>query len=223
MGRRSLAVLGLFLTIIAVGKAEAQLGEPPVRAQSYCIMDADTGKILSSQNPQMMLPPASTLKVGTALVAINTLKLSDAVPVSCHAAEAPPSKIAIKPGEIYSVQEMLYAVLLPSANDAARALGEKVSGSEERFACFMTNKLRQMGAYRTNFETASGLPEPGQYSTAYDLALIFSKAMQNPTLAQIMGTKTYILPNGKLVRNHNWCLFSTNYAVAGKTGYTRAS
>ena len=222
MGRRSLAVLYVCLMIVVAGRAEAQLDEF-VQAKSYCIMDADTGKVLSSLNPQMMLPPASTLKVGTALMAINALKLTDDVPVSYHAAQAPPSKICIRPGETYSVHDLLYAILLPSANDAARALGERVSGSEECFASFMTNRLRQMGAYRTNFETASGLPDPGQYSTAYDLALIFSKAMQNPTLAKIMGTKTYILPNGKAVRNHNWCLFTTNYAVAGKTGYTRAS
>jgi D-alanyl-D-alanine carboxypeptidase len=222
MGRRRMAVLWVCLMVAIGGRAEAQLDQF-VQAKSYCIMDADTGKVLSSLNPQMMLPPASTLKVGTALMAVNTLKLTDRVPVSYHAAEAPPSKICIRPGETYSVQELLYAILLPSANDAARALGERMSGSEERFAAFMTSRLHQMGAYRTNFETASGLPDPGQYSTAYDLALIFSKAVQNPTLAKIMGTKTYILPNGKQVRNHNWCLFSTDYAVAGKTGYTRAS
>ena len=181
------------------------------------------GKVLSSLNPQLMLPPASTLKVGTALIVVNTLKLTDSVPVSCHAAEAPPSKIKIQPGETYSVQDLLYAVLLGSANDAARALAEKVSGSEERFACFMTSRLRQMGAYRTNFETASGLPAPGQYTTAHDLALIFRKAMQNPTLAKIMSTKTYTLTDGKQVRNHNRFLFTTDYAVAGKTGWTRSS
>jgi D-alanyl-D-alanine carboxypeptidase len=179
--------------------------------------------VLSSLNPQLMLPPASTLKVGTALTAINSLKLTDRVPVSCHAAEAPPSKIKIQPGETYSVHDLLYAVLLASANDAARALGEKVSGSEERFAIFMTSRLRQMGAYRTNFETASGLPSAGQFSTAHDLALIFYKAMQNPTLAKIMSTKTYTLSDGKQVRNHNRFLFTTDYAVAGKTGWTRAS
>jgi D-alanyl-D-alanine carboxypeptidase len=118
---------------------------------------------------------------------------------------------------------LLYAVLLASANDAARALGEKVSGSEERFAVFMTSRLRQMGAYRTNFETASGLPSAGQFSTAHDLALIFYKATQNPTLAKIMSTKSYTLADGKQVRNHNRFLFTTDYAVAGKTGWTRAS
>lgn len=223
MGLRSLAVLWICLLIVPAVKAGAQSLDEFVHAKAYCIMDADTGKVLSSQNPQLMLPPASTLKVGTALIAATSLKLTDTVPVSCHAAQAPPSKINIRPGETYSVQELLCAVLLASANDAARALGEKVSGSEERFACFMTSRLRQMGAYRTNFETASGLPAAGQYSTAYDLALIFHKAMQNPTLARIMSTKSYTLMDGKQVRNHNRFLYTTDYAVAGKTGWTRAS
>ena len=161
--------------------------------------------------------------MGTALIAASSLKLTDMVPVSCHAAEAPPSKIKIQPGETYSVEDLLYALLLGSANDAARALGEKVSGSEECFARFMTIRLRQLGATKTNFETASGLPAPGQYTTAHDLALIFYKALQNPTLVKIMSTRSYTLMDGKQVRNHNRFLFSTDYAIAGKTGWTRAS
>jgi serine-type D-Ala-D-Ala carboxypeptidase (penicillin-binding protein 5/6) len=223
MGRRSLAVLGICLIIATAGSAAAQNLDAFVHAKAYCIMDADTGKVLSSMNPQAMLPPASTLKVGTALIVASSLKMTDSVPVSCHAADAPPSKIKIKPGETYTVEDLLYALLLGSANDAARALGERVSGSEERFASYMTSRLHQMGAVRTNFETASGLPACGQYTTAADLALIFYKALQNPTLAKIMSTRTYTLTDGKTVRNHNRFLFSTDYAVAGKTGWTRAS
>lgn len=219
----SLAVIWIFLLVFVAGVAEAQQIDEFVRAKSYCIMDADTGNVLSSLNPQMMLPPASTLKVGTALIAVNSLRLTDRVPVSHHAAAAPPSKINIKPGETYSVQDLLYAVLLASANDASRALAERVSGSEARFAAVMTSQLRQLGAYRTNFENASGLPEPGQFSTAYDLALIFRKAMENPTLARILTARTHMLDDGKIVRSHNRFLFSTHHAVAGKTGWTRAS
>ncbi len=223
MGRRNLAVVWTLLLIAAAGMAEAQNLEGIVRAKAYCIMDADTGRVLASQNPQSMLPPASTVKVSTALTVINSLKLTDQVPVSCHAAEAPKSKIFIQPGETYSVHDLLYALLLSSANDAARALAEKVSGSEERFACLMSSRARQLGAYRTNFETASGLPMTGQYTTANDLALIFRKAIENPTLAKIMSTKTYTLTDGKQVRNHNRFLFTTDYAIGGKTGWTRAS
>lgn len=223
MGSRFVGLWLLFLAVVVPGMTQAQLAEEGVKAKAYCIMDADTGKILSAYNHQMMLPPASTLKVATALIAVNTLRLTDRVPVSAYAAAAPPSKIHIRPGETYSVQDILYAVLLASANDAARALAERVSGSEEQFALFMTARLRALGAYRTNFMTASGLPAPGQFSTAQDLAHIFRLAMQNPTLAKIMATKNHLMENGKEVRSHNRFLYSTEYAVAGKTGFTRAS
>lgn len=223
MGRK---ILGIFLLCLVVGgglPAAAQLPEEDIKAKAYCIMDADTGRILSGYNQQMMLPPASTLKVATALMVINSLRLTDRVPVSAYAAAAPASKLGIKPGETYSVQDMLYALLLASANDAARALAERVSGSEEQFALFMTARVRALGAYRTNFMNASGLPAAGQYSTAQDLAHIFRLAMQNPTLAKIMATKNHLLENGKEVRSHNRFLYSTEYAVAGKTGFTKSS
>ncbi len=223
MGSRILIGWLLCLALLTSGPAAAQLADEGVKAKAYCIMDADTGKILSAYNHQMMLPPASTLKVATALIAVNSLRLTDRVPVSAYAAAAPPSKLGIRPGETYSVQDILYAVLLASANDAARALAERVSGSEEQFAQYMTARLRSMGAYRTNFMTASGLPAPGQFSTAQDLAHIFRLAMQNPTIARILSVKMHILEDGKIVRSHNRFLFSSDYAVAGKTGFTRAS
>ena len=105
-----------------------------VSANSFVIMDAKTGKVLLALNPQLFLPPASTLKVMTAMSVVEHLKMDDQVPVSPQAAAAPASKINIKPGEVYTVRELLYALLLSSANDAARALAEKVSGSEEAFA-----------------------------------------------------------------------------------------
>ena len=116
-------------------------------------------------------------------------------------------------------------ILCPFGSDGRRCaiLAAIRMSIKPHVACFMTSRLRQMGAYRTNFETASGLPEPGQYTTAYDLALIFRKAMENPTLAKVMSTKTYTLTDGKEVRNHNRFLFTTDYAVAGKTGWTRSS
>ncbi|MGQ9921472.1 MAG: D-alanyl-D-alanine carboxypeptidase family protein [Desulfobacca sp.] len=223
MGRRLLVALVAILSAWAAGPVVAQETAEEVKAKAYYIIDADTGRLLAAANPQMMLPPASTLKVATALIAVNSLRLTDRVTVSAHAAAAPPSKINIRPGETYSVEDMLYAVLLASANDAARALAERVSGSEEAFAQFMTARLRALGAYRTNFRNASGLPAPGQFSTAQDLAHIFRLAMQNPTIAKILAAKSHLLTDGKVVRSHNRFLFSSEYAVAGKTGFTRAS
>ncbi len=194
-----------------------------VKAKSFVIMDANSGEILLSHNHQLMLPPASTLKVMTALYVVEKLQMDDIVKVSTYAAAAPPSKIGLKPGETYTVRELLYALLLSSANDGARALAERVSGSEEEFARQLTRKVRTWGAYRTILANSNGLPADLQFSTAQDLAIIFRKAMANPELARIMGTKYYHIRGDRELRNHNRFLFTTPMAVAGKTGFTRAS
>ncbi|MCL4502455.1 MAG: serine hydrolase, partial [Deltaproteobacteria bacterium] len=223
--KMALVLFGLLAALwVAVAPAIAQDEEDfEVSAKSFVLMDAKTGQILLSLNPQLFWPPASTLKVMTALAVVDHLKMDDTVSVSAYAASAPASKINIKPGETYTVRDMLYALLLSSANDAARALAEKVSGSEEAFCRQTTREVRQWGAYRTSLCTANGLPADNQFSTAQDLALMFKKAMENPELAKIMGTKYYTIQGGKELRNHNRFLFTTPLAVAGKTGYTRAS
>lgn len=194
-----------------------------VTAKSFVIMDAKTGEILLSDNPHLFLPPASTLKIMTAMAVVEHLHLDDRVPVSAYAASAPPSKIGIKPGETYTVRDLLYALLLSSANDGARALAERVCGREGEFASQLTREVRQWGAYRTNCATANGLPADNQFSTAQDLALMFRRAMGNPELAKIMETKYYTIQGDKELRNHNRFLWTTPLAVAGKTGYTRAA
>ena len=194
-----------------------------VSAKSYAIMDAKTGQMLLSCNPQLFWPPASTLKIMTAMSVVEHLKLDDKVTVSRYAASAPPSKVSIKAGETYTVQDLLYAMLLSSANDAARALAERVSGCEEAFARQLTQEVRQWGAYRTTLATANGLPAENQYTTAQDLCLMFRRAMGIPELAKIMETKYYTFPGDKELRNHNRFLFTTPLAVAGKTGFTHAS
>jgi D-alanyl-D-alanine carboxypeptidase (penicillin-binding protein 5/6) len=218
-------VLSGFLAIwlMAAPLAAQEEEEWEVSAKSFVIMDAKTGKILLSLNPQLFWPPASTLKVMTAMSVVEHLRLDDKVQVSPHAAAAPASKINIKPGEVYTVQELLYALLLSSANDAARALAEKVSGSEEAFARQMTQEVRQWGAYRTTLATANGLPADNQFSTAEDLAKMFRRAMENPELAKIMSEKFHTIQGDRELRNHNRFLWTTPLAVGGKTGFTRAS
>jgi len=212
---------GCWLALMPVAAEEADL--ITVSAKSFVIMDAKTGQILLACNPQLFYPPASTLKVMTAMSVVEHLKLDDQVPVSAYAASAPASKIQIKAGETYTVRDLLYALLLSSANDAARALAEKVSGCEEEFARQLTREVRQWGANRTNLATANGLPADDQFTTAQDLALMFKRAMENPELVGIMATKYYTIQGDRELRNHNRFLFTTPLAVAGKTGFTRAS
>lgn len=213
----------LAILSMAAGVAAGEEEGLDVTAHSFVIMDAKTGKILLSLNPHLFWPPASTLKVMTAMMVREHLKLDDQVRVSRYAASAPPSKIGVKPGETYTVRDLLYGLLLNSGNDAARALAERVSGSESVFAHQLTQEVRQWGAYRTSCATANGLPAENQYSTAEDLALMFRRAMQDPELAKIMETKYYTIEGNRELRNHNRFLFTTPLAVAGKTGYTRAA
>jgi D-alanyl-D-alanine carboxypeptidase (penicillin-binding protein 5/6) len=227
MSLRAKYVTAIFVVLailaMAAGVAAGEEEGLDLSARSFVIMDAKTGKILLSFHPHHFWPPASTLKVMTAMMVREHLKLNDKVPVSRYAASAPPSKIGIKPGEVYSVKDLLYGLLLSSGNDAARALAERVSGSESAFAQQLTQQVRQWGAYRTRAATANGLPADNQYSTAEDLALMFRRAMQDPELAKIMETKYYSIEGHKELRNHNRFLFTTSLAVAGKTGYTRAA
>lgn len=211
----------LAILVMAAGLAAGEDEDFSVSARSFVIMDAKTGQILLSLNPQLFLPPASTLKVMTALAVVEHLKMDDKVTVSPYAAAAPASKIGIKAGETYTVQDLLYALLLSSANDAARALAERVCGSEPAFAQQLTREVRQWGAYRTTCATANGLPADNQFSTAEDLANMFRRAMSNPELAKIMSTKYYTIQGDRELRNHNRFLFTTPMAVGGKTGYTR--
>jgi len=214
-------VIGL-LALIGARLALAQ-EEWDVTAKAFVIMDAETGKILLSNNSRTLLPPASTLKIMTAMYVLNRLKMDDQVQVSAYAASAPPSKINIKEGEVYTVRELMYALLLSSANDGARALAERAAGSEGSFCQQVTQQVRQWGAYRTTVCTANGLPNDSQFTSAEDLALLFRRAMQNPEFAKIVGTKYYDIQGGRVLRNHDRFLFTTPLARGGKTGYTRAA
>ena len=226
MGRQQIfwliaAIAGLF-ALMTVLPAAAQ-EEWDVTARSFVIMDAKTGRILLEKDSRLMIPPASTIKVITAKYVLDHLKMDDKVGVSSYAASAPPSKINIKEGEIYTVKDLLYALLLESANDGARALAEKACGSEEVFAHKATQMVRQWGAYRTRIATANGLPKDNQYSTAEDLAIIFRRASGDPDFSKIIGTKYYQIQGERELRNHDRFLFTTPLAQGGKTGYTRAS
>ena len=215
----------LAILAMAAGFAAGQDEEEfEVSARSFVIMDAKTGKILLALNPQLFLPPASTLKVMTALSVVEHLKMDDKVSVSAYAAAAPASKIGIKPGETYYGAG--FALCPPAVVSQRRAPGpwrKRCVRSEAAFAQQVTQEVRQWGAYRTTCATANGLPAENQYSTAQDLALMFRRAMSNPELAKIMATKYYTIQGDRELRNHNRFLFTTPLAVGGKTGYTRAS
>lgn len=211
----------LALTVSVQEKAMAE--ELKVTARSFVIIDGATGRILLAYRPHRRLPPASTIKVMTAMYVLENLDMDDTVKISKAAAATPASKIYVREGEVYTVRDLMYALLLSSANDAAMALAESVSGSEADFSQDLTWQMQKLGAVNTVLATANGLPAKNQFTTAYDLSMIFRLAMQNPTIAEIMKTKYYDISRGRTLKNHNRFLFTTPLAIGGKTGWTIAS
>ncbi|MFC1624449.1 D-alanyl-D-alanine carboxypeptidase family protein [Candidatus Omnitrophota bacterium] len=222
MFKRLLLIPLLFLNISGPLK-EA----PSITAESAILMDPWTKKILYSKNPHQRLPPASTIKIMTALTVLKNSYLKKKVIVSKFASSMEPSKVHIKEGEIYFIEDLLKALLLNSGNDASVALAESVAGSERDFVEMMDKMVKRVGAKNTNLKNSSGLPIEGQYSTAYDLSLVVREAMKDKNFVDIMKTRRSEIEEltkgkGIKLKNHNKSLWEdTPYLLLGKTGYTR--
>jgi serine-type D-Ala-D-Ala carboxypeptidase (penicillin-binding protein 5/6) len=198
-------------------------------------MDATTGKILYQKEPDLRLPPASTTKVVTAILTLESGRsLKDSLTVSKAATRVPASKLYLRPGQTITIEDLLYALLLSSANDASMVLAEEIGGSVEQFAELMTKKAHELGATNSNFSNPHGLTAPDHYSTARDLAILFRYAMKNVTFREIVQTRISSVSSSSVVRkktvarrisvrNHNRLLWNFAGAIGGKTGYTAAA
>jgi D-alanyl-D-alanine carboxypeptidase (penicillin-binding protein 5/6) len=223
-GITAAAVLGVVFSVVGPVSAELVVG-----ARSAIVMDATTGEALFEKNADDALPPASTTKVLTAIVALESGRLDDAFRVSAYASETSPSKIGLRPGQRMELRHLLYAVLLNSANDAATVVAEGLAGSEEVFAARMTARARQLGAMNSRFANAHGLTAPDHVSSARDLAVIFRHGLGIPLFREILSTRSVQVPieGGGVrqvsLRSHNRLLTGYTYPVIGKTGYTRAA
>jgi D-alanyl-D-alanine carboxypeptidase (penicillin-binding protein 5/6) len=194
-----------------------------VSAKSIIVIDAVSGQTLFSRSPDTPRQPASTIKVLTGIIAIDSLKNKERVPVSTKAARQPRSKVYLDHRKTYLANDLINAVLLASANDASVALAEKIAGSEKSFAKMMTAQAKRLGAKNTICKTASGLTARGQKTTARDLAVIFRKAMKRKEFATRMKRSKIRTTEGKLLRNHNKALWQIDGTLGGKTGYTSAA
>ena len=232
--KRRLAALSLIaLTAGAISAPQTPAlgasGAPRINARSAAILDSKTGKILFAKNAHLRLPPASTTKLMTVLLALETLGWEEEVVISRRAADAPSSKAGLKTGEKYKAKYLILASLVSSSNDAAVALAEACAGTEEGFAELMNQRALSLGMNDTHFINATGLPDrkKKQYSTAYDLALLVRKASKDRRIDQMMAvTSAYILSTdgrATLIRSHNKMLWRTPKFVKGKTGWTFAS
>ena len=198
-------------------------------------MDASTGRILYQKEADLRLPPASTTKVMTAILTLESgHKLSESLTVSKDATRMPATKLYLRPGQTMTIEELLYGIMLASANDASIVLAEGIGGSVESFTELMTKKAHEIGATNSNFTNPHGLTAPDHYSTARDLAILFRYAMRNTLFREIIQTKfssvsstamvrKKMVPRRISVRNHNRLLWDLDGALGGKTGYTVAA
>lgn len=197
-------------------------------------MDGATGRILYERQSDLPLPPASTTKIVTTILALESdLRGKDLLRASNNATYTPYAKLHLRPGQAMTLKDLLYSMLLASANDASLVVAEGIGGTVERFADLMTDKAREIGATNSHFVNPHGMTAPGHYSTARDLALIFRYALKNPTFREIIQTKassvSSISPDRSKkvrrihIRNHNRLLWTFDGAIGGKTGYTYAA
>jgi len=199
-----------------------------IKSVSALMIDAQTGQVLYSRNPDQRLLPASTTKLMTALIVYEKLGgLKGSVTIA-ESDRAEPSNIPVVPGETLSVDKLFHALLIESANDSARALGRSVAGSPEAFVEMMNERALAMGCFNTHFYNPNGLPAPQgtHYTSCADLMRIFQAVLKYPDLRRIMSTKEYTIVTASGVhnlRNHNRLLGYYDGMGPAKTGWTVAS
>ncbi len=199
-----------------------------VSAQSAVLLDASRGDLLYAKNADARMPMASTTKVMTAIVALEHMDAGTEIAAPAEAIGVEGSSIYLTEGEVLTLEQLLYAVLLESANDAATAVAIAVGGSVEGFAALMNRKAAELGLSNTQFQNPHGLDAEGHYTTARELAKIMMCALENPLIAQMVATRKITVPHAstdgvRLLVNHNKMLRLYEGAIGGKTGYTKKS
>lgn len=217
-----LAMLMLWMPYSA-GKAM-----PEVSSHSACVIDIDTGRILAAKNENEKSEPASITKIMTALIALENADIKKVVTIPSAAAGVEGSSIYIKAGEKYSLEDLLYGLMLRSGNDAATAIAIDVAGSVDAFVEKMNQKAQELGCTGTHFNNPHGLPDEKHYTTAHDMALITAAALRNDTFVKIVSTKNYTTePDGagetRSWQNKNKLLWQYEGAIGVKTGYTKSA
>lgn len=212
-------------------------GAPDIVAESAVVMDANTGAVLYGKEADTKRYPASITKVMTALLAVENCKMSDVITYSNSAVngiEAGSSTAGINVGAKLTVEDSLYALMLVSANEAAAAIAEHISGSTTEFAKLMTKRAKELGCKNTQFKNPHGLPNEEHYTTAHDMGLILKEAMKHQEFRKIAGTISYTLKKSDTLKdtlelwNHAKILrensdYYYKYAEGAKTGFTQVA
>lgn len=210
---------------------------PELYCKSAILMDNDSGKILYGTNPNEKVYPASTTKVLTAILALEKLDISSSTVVSKEAINLPygSSNAALKEGEIMTIEDLMYAMMLKSGNDAANVLAEAVSGSIDKFVILMNEKAKEIGCTNTSFTNAHGYHDDNHYTTPQDMMKILSYAIQNEQFVKISSTASWTIDatnktnQDRIYTNTNRLILTKEdsylsryyeYCIGGKTGYT---
>lgn len=221
-------MLSLVIIVSAVTLHTAASQPPSISAQSAVLTDADSGAVLFEHNAYARMGMASTTKIMTALTALRLADPQMSVTVSKEAVGIEGSSVYLCEGEQMTLEQLLYALLLASANDAATAIAIACAGSVEKFADEMNLYAEKLGLTDTHFVNPHGLYDENHYTTAYDLAVISRMALQNSLLRRIFSAYKAELPfngesNRRLVVNHNKLLRTYDGAIGIKTGYTKST
>ena len=227
----------LFFCLMIIGiQTVTFASEPNLNSEAAILVEVSTGRIIYEKNSTKQMYPASTTKVLTAILVIENCELDEIVTVRESALSNIPSGYVtcnLQIGEQLTVKDLLYALMIPSANDAAYVLAEYVAGSVENFSAMMNDKARELGCKTTHFVNPNGIHEDSHYSTAYDLYLIADYAMKNEFFRELVATTEYTLPATEKYPAEDRVLKTTNEllnensrkyfyknAIGIKTGYT---
>ena len=193
-----------------------------ISAKSTIVTDCATGRVLYEKDADRQSLIASTTKIMTALLICERCNVLDRMRIPKEAVGIEGSSMYLKEGEVLTIQELLYGMMLHSGNDAAVALAIYCAGNVESFAQLMNDKAHSLGLENTHFENPNGLDAENHYSTARDLGVLAAYAMDNPIFAKIVSTKTVKIGQ-RCLKNHNKLLWQLEGADGVKTGYTRAA
>ncbi|SKC64735.1 D-alanyl-D-alanine carboxypeptidase family protein [Maledivibacter halophilus] len=241
----------LFIVTVLISSSFSSFAITPaetidISAESGILIDFESGDILFEKNPHKQMYPASTTKIMTAILTLENTNLDDKVVIDKEAPFIGGSRIYVKEGEVFTVEQLLNALLIESANDAAVALAKHISGSTEEFARLMNKRAKELGALNTHFTNPNGLPDEKHVTTAYDLAMISKYAMTIPKFKEIVKTVRYEIPanektpeiryfrttnrllwgvgpSNRIEYNGKWVNIKYDIVDGIKTGYTDAA
>jgi D-alanyl-D-alanine carboxypeptidase len=227
-------ILFLFLFCFTYTNAQAETAGPQINANGCALIDASTGTVLFGKNEEKPFEPASTTKVMTALIALEKCKLDDEVTVQEDYIKVGGTGVGLLKGDILTVRDLLYGLILHSDNTCANALADHISGNTTEFAKLMNEKAKELGALHTNFKNPSGMPDPEHITTAHDLALFLREAINNKVYMEISQTPSYTLTlkndsnRTYPVNNKNYLInknsrYFYQFAICGKDGWTSKS